>query len=86
MADVKEDSGAGVGKSGVVTPWETGNLGKGGKDWQTRPRGATSPNDMNENRKNSAGTGGEWDHPWEHPSSPLGTVGQLNINDSGKGE
>lgn len=75
MADVKEDAGAGVGKSGVVTPWETGNLGKGDGDWQTRARGATSPNDMNENRKNSVGTGGEWAHPWEGPSMELGKLG-----------
>jgi hypothetical protein len=83
MADVKEDPGAGVGKSGVQTPWETGNLGNT-TDWNLRSRGATSPNDMNENRKNSADTGREWDHPWEHPSSPLGTLGQMDKNDSGK--
>lgn len=75
MADVKEDAGAGVGKSGVQTPWENGNLGKGDGDWQTRPRGATSPNDMNENRKNGADSGKEWTHPWEGPSRPLGTLG-----------
>lgn len=75
MADVKPDEGAGVGKSGRLAPYETGNLGKGDGDWQMRSRGATSPNDMNENRKNSAGTGTEWTHPWEGPSRPLGTLG-----------
>lgn len=84
MDDVKPDAGAGVGKSGVDTPYETGNLGKGDGDWQCRPRGSTSPNDMNENRKNSADTGREWDRPWEHPSSPLGTLGMMEKNDSGK--
>lgn len=83
-ASVKPDSGAGVGKSGVKTPYETGNLGKGNGDWETRPRGSSSPNDMNENRKNASGTGQVWDHPWEHPSSPLGTLGTLDKNDSGK--
>lgn len=78
MADVKADPGAGVGKSGVVTPWETGNLGKGNGDWQTRPRGATSPNDMNENRKNSADTGEVWDRPWEQKcKSPAGPTGSM---------
>lgn len=72
MADVKEDAGAGVGKSGVVTPWENGNLGNT-EDWQNRSRGATSPNDMNENRKNSAGTGREWDKPYMKPNSKDGT-------------
>lgn len=74
MADIKEDAGAGVGKSGVVTPWETGNLGNT-SDWNMRSRGATSPNDMNENRKNSADTGVEWARPWEGPSMELGKLG-----------
>lgn len=75
MADVKEDAGAGVGKSGVATPWENGNLGNT-TDWNMRSRGATSPNDMNENRKNSAGSGKEWEHPWEGPSLELGKLGK----------
>lgn len=75
MDDTKKHEGAGLGKSGVITPWESGNLGKGDGDWQTRPRGATSPNDMNENRKNSADTGNEWDHPWEEKCKPVGTMG-----------
>lgn len=72
---VPEDKGAGVGESGVVTPWENGNLGKGDGDWANRPRGATSPNDMNENRRNKAGTGEAWAHPWEGPSMELGKLG-----------
>ena len=81
MSDVKADPGAGVGKSGVVTPWENGNLGKV-DDWTAHSRGATSPNDMNENRKNSAGTGNEWNHPWEGPSYELGKLGDPNQNAS----
>lgn len=72
MEDVKKDAGAGVGKAGVQTPWETGNLGKS-DDWASRSRGSTSPNDMNENRKNSAGSGTEWAHPWETKNSNDGT-------------
>lgn len=72
MADVKADTGAGVGKSGVTTPWESGNLGKT-DDWTCRARGSSSPNDMNENRKNSAGTGREWDKPWQKKNSNDGT-------------
>jgi len=80
MADVKADPGAGVGKSGVVTPWETGNLGND-DDWNMKSRGATSPNDMNENRKNSAGTGEEWDRPWEQKCKPAGTLGSMEVVD-----
>lgn len=72
MAEVKADPGAGVGKSGVQTPWENGNLGST-SDWNNRARGATSPNDMNENRKNSAGTGREWDKPYMQTITKDGT-------------
>lgn len=82
MAEVKEDPGAGVGKSGVQVPWETGNLGNT-TDWAMHSRGSTSPNDMNENRKNSAGTGIEWTHPWEGPSLELGKLGSPQQNSSG---
>jgi hypothetical protein len=80
MVEPKKDEGAGVGKSGVQTPWETGNLGNT-SDWAMRSRGATSPNDMNENRKNSADTGKEWAHPWEGPSKELGTIGGVNSSE-----
>lgn len=70
---VKADPGAGVGESGVETPWENGNLGKGDGDWSCRGRGNPSPQVMNQNRKNSAGTGQEWDHPFE----------EMNSNDGG---
>lgn len=83
MAEVKADPGAGVGKSGVVTPWENGNLGNA-SDWACRARGSSSPNDMNENRKNSAGTGKEWEHPWEGPSLELGKLGKNTQNASMK--
>lgn len=82
MADVKPDAGAGVGKSGVVTPWENGNLGKGNGDWTTRPRTSTDPEDRNENRKNGAGTGKEWEHPWQGPSMELGKLGAPGQNSS----
>jgi hypothetical protein len=81
--DVKPDAGAGVGKAGVTTPWETGNLGKT-DDWAMHSRGSSSPNDMNENKKNSAGTGEEWAHPWEGPSLELGKLGSPEQNSSGK--
>lgn len=80
---VPEDKGAGVGQSGVETPYETGNLGNT-SDWAARPRKNSGSDAMNHNRKNAAGSGRAWDHPWEHPSSPLGTLGPMDKNDSGK--
>jgi len=78
--DIKPDPGAKVGEAGVTTPWENGNLGKD-SDWQARPRKTTSHEDRNENRKNSAGTGNEWDHPWEEECKPAGTLGSMEIVD-----
>ena len=82
MAEPKADAGAGVGKAGVQTPWENGNLAKD-SGWQAKSRGNTSPNDMNENRKNAGGTGEEWAHPWEGPSLELGKLGSPEQNSSG---
>lgn len=67
--NIPQDEGAGVGKSGVETPWETGNLGKGDGDWQCRPRGSSGPDALNHSRKNPGNTGGTWDRPWEKKNS-----------------
>lgn len=72
MAEVKPDPGAGVGKSGVVTPWENGNRG-GDSSWAGRGLGPSKPDWQNGNRKNSAGTGREWDKPYEKKNSNDGT-------------
>ena len=70
--DVKADPGAGVGKSGVTTPWESGNRGKDG-DYGLRGLGPSSPDYMNGNRKNSAGSGEMWKKPYEKKNSNDGT-------------
>lgn len=71
MAEVKADPGTGVGKSGVVTPWENGNRGND-SIWPLRGLGPSSPDYMNGNRKNSAGTGELWKKPWEKMNSNNG--------------
>jgi len=70
--NVTGDEGAGVGKSGVQTPWETGNLGNT-SDWTARPRGSSGPDAMNHNRKNKAGDGRPWDEPWKGKTTKDGT-------------
>ncbi len=69
MMNVPKDPGAGVGKSGVKTPWENGdrknaawtNDSLGTKGWEDAPR------------KNPAGGGREWDKPYETKNSNDGT-------------
>lgn len=61
---VPADPGAGVGKAGVVTPWETGNRG-GVENWEGKGLGPSKPDPMAGNRKNSAGTGEAYKYPYE---------------------
>lgn len=69
---VPADEGAGVGKAGVDTPWQTGDLAKG-SGWQAKSRGSSGPDAMNHNRKNSGGSGRPWDMPYSKDKSWDGT-------------
>lgn len=72
MEDVKADAGAGVGKSGVTTPWENGNRGNT-EDWASRNLGPNDPDWQMQNRRNQSGAGREWDKPWQKKNSNDGT-------------
>lgn len=63
-AAVPADPGAGVGKAGVVTPWENGNRG-GVDNWEGKGLGPSNPDFMAGNRKNSVAGGTNYKYPWE---------------------
>lgn len=56
--------------AGVVTPWQNGNLGTQG--WPETSRKEGSEWELTD-RKNPAGTGQEYDYPWQDPASKDGT-------------
>jgi len=79
MADVPKDPGAGVGKSGVVTPWENGN--RKNSEWMTADLGKQGWPETN--RKNPSDSGRPWNHPWEKTCDyPAGGSKQTNNDEN----
>lgn len=66
---VKADKGAGVGKAGVETPWESGNAK--GEKWDTGNRGQRGWEDYP--AKTTPEAGRPWDRPYEKKNSNDGT-------------